>query len=118
MTIDRRLYRRLKRNLRIHWRNGELDFLGVIRDICPGGIFVVTETPIPPQTVLNMEIWLDRELPVRCRGEVAWVNKGQVVSYPPGFGVNFLDLSDDVLATLLIVCGDHSGAGKLCENIR
>jgi hypothetical protein len=118
MTIDRRLYGRLKRNLRIHWKNGELDFLGVTRDICPGGVFVVTETQIPTQTILDMEIWLDRELPVKCRGEVVWINRGQVVSYPPGFGVNFIDLSSDVLTTLLVICGDHHGACKLCDGIR
>jgi hypothetical protein len=118
MTIDRRLYRRLKRTLRIHWKNGELDFLGVTRDICPGGVFVVTETQIPTQTILDMEIWLGRDIPVKCQGEVVWVNRGQVVSYPPGFGINFIDVSSDVLATLLIVCGDHHGAGRLCDNVR
>lgn len=116
--IERRLYGRLKRNLRIRWKNEELDFLGVTRDICPGGVFVVTETQLPARSVLDMEIWLDRELPVRCRGEVAWVNRGEVVSYPPGFGVQFIDLASDVLTTLLIVCGDHHGASRLCEGIR
>ena len=61
-------------------------------------------------TLLEMEIRLNRELPVRCRGEVVWANRGQVDSYPPGFGVRFIDLSDDVLAVLLMVCGDHHGA--------
>jgi hypothetical protein len=115
---ERRFYKRLKRTLRIRWRNEELDFLGVTSDICPGGVFVVTETDLPVLSTLDMEIWLERELPVRCRGEIAWINRGQVISYPAGFGVHFIDLSDDVLATLLLVCGDHYGANRLCESFR
>lgn len=114
----RRLYKRLRRTLHIRWKNEELDFLGVTSDICPGGVFVVTEARLPVLSVLDMEIWLERELPVRCRGEVVWVNRGQVISYPAGFGVHFIDLSEDVLAALLLVCGDHYGADRLCGNLR
>ncbi|MCU0571667.1 MAG: PilZ domain-containing protein [Syntrophobacteraceae bacterium] len=111
--VDRRFYTRLKRSFRIRWKDRDLDFLGVTGDLCPGGVFVVTDTLLPVHTVLDMEIWLERELPARCRGEVIWINRGQVVSYPPGFGVQFIDLSDDVLAMLLMVCGDPYGAGRL-----
>ena len=111
--VDRRFYTRLKRSFRIRWKDRDLDFLGVTGDLCPGGVFVVTDTLLPVHTVLDMEIWLERELPARCRGEVIWVNRGQVVSYPPGFGVQFVDLSDDVLTMLLMVCGDPYGAGRL-----
>jgi Tfp pilus assembly protein PilZ len=115
--VERRFYSRLKRSLRIRWKNQDLDFLGVTGDLCPGGVFVVTDAQLPIHTVLEMEIWLERELPVRCRGEVTWINRGQVVSYPQGFGVQFIDLPDDVLATLLLVCGDAYSAGKLYQGI-
>ncbi len=115
--VERRLYSRLKRSFRIRWKNQDLDFLGVTGDLCPGGVFVVTEAQLPIHTILEMEIWLERELPVRCRGEIIWVNRGQVVSYPQGFGIHFIDLSEDVLATLLMICGDPYGAGRLYEGI-
>ncbi|MCU0587353.1 MAG: PilZ domain-containing protein [Syntrophobacteraceae bacterium] len=104
--VDRRVYTRLKHSFRIRWKNIDLDFLGVTGDLCPGGVFVVTDTQLPLHALLEMEIWIEREIPVRCRGEVIWINKGQVVSYPPGFGVQFIDLSDDALSMLLMACGD------------
>jgi len=115
--VERRFYSRLKRSLRIRWKNQDLDFLGITSDLCPGGVFVVSDARLPIHTVLDMEIWLERELPVRCRGKVIWINRGQVVSYPQGFGVQFIDLADDVLATLLMVCGDPHGASRLYEGI-
>lgn len=115
--VERRFFSRLKRTFRIRWKNQDLDFLGVTIDICPGGVFVVTNTQLPKRTILDMEIWLERELPVRCKGEIIWVNRGQVVSYPAGFGIQFIDLSDEVLASLLMVCGDPFGASRLCGRI-
>jgi hypothetical protein len=76
---------------------------------------VVTDKLLPVRALLDMEIWIEREIPVRCRGEVIWVNRGQVVSYPPGFGIQFIDLSDDNLAMLLMACGDLHGAGMLYQ---
>lgn len=90
--FNRRSHLRYKKSYRIFWNHKEVRCAGVTLDICPGGIFVVTCMPLPEESELDVEIWIGDELtPLRCRGRVAWVNRGEVVTYPPGFGLRFLE---------------------------
>ncbi|MCE5242421.1 MAG: PilZ domain-containing protein [Syntrophobacteraceae bacterium] len=102
--IDRRYFERVRRDLRISLKSEQVSFDGVTLDICPGGVFIISAQVLPRGSVVDMELWVSDGGSIRCRGEVTWVNRGQVSHYPPGFGVQFMDLSGDSLKRVLNAC--------------
>ncbi len=102
-----RKYKRLPKKFCIQWKNDSLEFDDITLDICPGGVFIVSNQKIPPGTVFDLKIVISHEYSVSCRGKVAWVNHGQLPHYPPGFGVEFLDLPEDITLWLLQLCHEN-----------
>lgn len=101
---EKRHARRARRHLRISWQDEAVHFDGITLDICQGGVFVITNGFFPPRSIIDIEIRLDGDFSLRCHGEVVWVNQGQVEHYPPGFGIQFLDLERESLDLLLPFC--------------
>jgi uncharacterized protein (TIGR02266 family) len=70
-------------------------------NLSTGGVFLKTENPLPMDTPLTLEFSLPNlSVPVRCQGRVAWLNSSENVTkplLPPGMGVQFLDLSLEVM---------------------
>lgn len=73
-------------------------------DLSSLGMFIKTEEIQPAGTPLNLVFELpDLDREVRCSGRVAWINHPDNIikpSFPPGMGVQFLDLSIDDLRTI------------------
>ncbi|HYG61605.1 MAG TPA: TIGR02266 family protein [Thermoanaerobaculia bacterium] len=66
-------------------------------NISPGGMFINTQQPQPPGTVLDVEFSLGEDgfQLIQARGEVIWVRKeDQGPGRPAGMGLRFLELSD------------------------
>lgn len=103
-TVERRFYRRIKKRFSIKCKNESVLFAGVSCDICPGGVFVMTSHLPPPRSTVDMEIWIDDVTVARCRGQVVWINRGQVVYYPEGFGVQFTEIPEGFRRHLLVLC--------------
>ncbi|OIP89544.1 MAG: hypothetical protein AUK55_14315 [Syntrophobacteraceae bacterium CG2_30_61_12] len=103
--LERRVHQRTKRSYRIFWNHEEVRCAGVTLDICPGGIFVVTCMPLIERSRLDLEIWIgDSVRPLRCRGEVVWVNRGQIATFPPGFGLKLVELNGNAAEVLIRLC--------------
>ncbi len=65
-------------------------------NINKGGIFIETEEPDEPETLVALQFRLPgRESPVSVMGRVAWVSDGKDGS-PAGMGVEFHDLDSEV----------------------
>lgn len=105
--IERRRQKRVNKELRIVWKNENVAFDSVTLDICPGGMFVVTNRLLAPKSIIDVELWLSPVFSVKCHGEVVWVNRGEVIHYPQGFGVQFLDISEKALNHLLLLCTEQ-----------
>ncbi len=105
--VERRFYRRIRRKFSIKCRDEKVQFAGISCDICPGGVFVMTNHLLPPRSFVDMEIWIDDETPAQCRGQVVWINRGQVVYYPSGFGVQFTDIPEAFKEHLVRMCDEH-----------
>lgn len=111
---NRRRHERIKKELRIRWGDQEVGFHGVTLDICPGGIFIITERVLPINSSLQVEVLLDDGSTMMCLGKVAWVNRGQLDHYPPGFGVEFLNLPVEVRLVLFhSLTGQEGFEGRL-----
>jgi hypothetical protein len=105
--LERRTFKRHKRQSSINWNSEEVRFEGITHDICPGGVFIITGTSqlLPPKSIIELELWIsDKAVPISSRCEVVWTNYGQLVCYPPGFGVRFLDLQEDSVERLIRLC--------------
>ncbi|MBE0598388.1 MAG: TIGR02266 family protein [Desulfuromonadales bacterium] len=65
-------------------------------NLSTGGLFLETPIVLPVETLVTLEIALPAaEQPVSCKGRIAWVNapgRRAKPGYPPGLGLQFLDL--------------------------
>jgi hypothetical protein len=73
--------------------DAEAEWLGEVRDISAGGLFVKCEYFEPPGTPVSLLVWFpDRDEPVAMRGHVAWV-----AEHPPkgpGMGIKLAQTID------------------------
>jgi uncharacterized protein (TIGR02266 family) len=62
------------------------------RDVSMGGTFIETPTPLPPGTLLKLELKLAAERhAIHGIGRVVWVREGQSAG-PPGMGIKFIKI--------------------------
>jgi uncharacterized protein (TIGR02266 family) len=77
---------------------------GYAINVSHGGPFLETGIPLPVEAPINLEFELpDSKTKIRCRGWVAWVNHPDTPlksQFPPGMGIQFLDLTLHELETL------------------
>ncbi|MEW6660064.1 MAG: PilZ domain-containing protein [Thermodesulfobacteriota bacterium] len=100
--LDQRRHRRYHRQLQVNCINPKLAFESLTRDICPGGVFVITSHLLPVDSPIDLEISFGLNDPIlHCRGRIAWINAGQIETFPPGFGVEFDDGDEQMIERLL-----------------
>lgn len=105
--VEHRRHRRHEKKLRVSWKNEELCLQSFTKDICAGGVFIITSSRVRPREILHLELTSSDAAPaVRCLGRVIWVNHGQVESFPPGFGVELLGVDEQSLEDLLCCCDE------------
>jgi uncharacterized protein (TIGR02266 family) len=66
-------------------------------DVSTGGTFVKTPHPLPPGTLLKLELKLAAEpQPIHGVGRVVWTRQpgGQVDQHPAGMGIKFIKLDE------------------------
>ena len=98
---ERRQHCRYPRQLRVSCKNRQLIFHSLTRDICGGGMFIITDNLLPLHSPIELEISSNGDGSViHCQGRIAWINVGQVETYPPGFGVEFLETEEQMMGEL------------------
>jgi len=99
---DQRRHHRYSRRLQVSCRNPNLTFDSLTRDISPMGVFVITSQVLPLGSPIDLEISFGANDPtLHCRGRIAWVNAGQIETFPPGFGVEFVEGDEQTMGRLL-----------------
>ncbi len=78
-------------------------------NISPGGLFLRTQEPQPPGTVLDLEFRLgDGYELIRGRGEVIWVRaEDEGTARPAGMGIRFLELSEGSRELIYRIVDEH-----------
>jgi uncharacterized protein (TIGR02266 family) len=78
-------------------------------NISPGGLFLRTQEPRPPGTVLDLEFRLgDGFELIRGRGEVIWVRaEDEGTARPAGMGIRFLELSEGSRELIYRIVDEH-----------
>jgi uncharacterized protein (TIGR02266 family) len=61
------------------------------KNISAGGVFLLADDPLPPETIVELEVMFpDLKEPIKATGEVVW-NR---IKDPRGFAVKFTEISD------------------------
>jgi type IV pilus assembly protein PilZ len=101
----RRAHRRAEVRFGVDYTyEGRTDF-GMCLNLCEGGIFIATQRPLPPDTVIALCFTLpDTSKPLSLRGRVAWVSGDENdPAVTIGMGVQFLDLDSGAAAEISAV---------------
>ena len=100
MSIDKRRFPRANISCKISTIFGErlLVFSSHTENIGVGGIMSILEEKLRISTVVNLELLLpNREKPLKCKGQVAWVREINPQEINPRFfntGIEIIDISD------------------------
>ncbi|MEZ4599465.1 MAG: PilZ domain-containing protein [Syntrophotaleaceae bacterium] len=73
--IDKRSSTRRNRRLQLRYGPDEPHRIGFTCDLSSRGFFIQTALVVRPGTLLEIEIVLPEEIPVRLRGRVQWAKK-------------------------------------------
>ena len=100
---ERRIHDRVAVCLEVDYRSDDTFLFAYITDMSAMGIFVQTNSPKPPGTLLNLRFRTQEGALLDVDGRVIWVNQPHGAdSINPGMGVQFVDLTpahcDQILA--------------------
>jgi type IV pilus assembly protein PilZ len=93
---DRREHERVLVNFEVDYRCDDTFLFAYITDLSAMGIFVQTDKPLPPGTLLNLRFRPSAGAEIDVEGRVIWVNRPRPESPEsrnPGMGVQFVDLT-------------------------
>jgi hypothetical protein len=106
--MERRRSDRARHQVKVSWRGSGAIGDGTTWDLCRHGAFINSPETAPLNGIVDFEIDPgDGREAMHCRGQVVWVNQGQLESYPAGFGIEFMDDDEQVKRFLIsIATGD------------
>jgi len=94
--VDRRVHTRVMVDIEVDYKSADNFLFAYITDISAMGIFIRTNAPEPPGTVINLRFTPPGGPQLNLEGRVMWVNPYRPGSYDninPGMGLQFIDLS-------------------------
>jgi type IV pilus assembly protein PilZ len=102
---DRRAHERIAVDIEVDYRTEDTFLFAYITDISAMGIFIRTNTPEAPGTLLTLRFSPPLGPPIELDGEVIWINPYRPGDYDesrfPGMGVRFVNLDDTVRLQVL-----------------
>jgi len=97
-NVERRQYTRALFPCRIMISSPIRLLISHTEDISEGGIRVMLEEKLSPFTMVGIELYFDKNRPMKCKGKIAWVKEitNPIEKMPSMFdtGIKFIDLTD------------------------
>jgi type IV pilus assembly protein PilZ len=93
---DRRVHTRVMVDIEVDYKSADNFLFAYITDISAMGIFIRTNAPESPGTVINLRFTPPGGPQLNLEGRVMWVNPYRPGSYDninPGMGLQFIDLT-------------------------
>jgi len=94
---ERREHERFETSVSVVYASGDTFLFAYLKNISAMGIFIRTNAPEPPGTVINLRFTPPGGPQLNLEGRVMWVNPYRPGSYDninPGMGLQFIDLTD------------------------
>jgi type IV pilus assembly protein PilZ len=102
--MGRRELLRIEAEIEIHFKNFEQFYKEYAKNISKGGIFIKSNNPLPPQTIIEIKIFLpDDKEPLDVVGEVVHIIEPEIAQqrgWDPGMGVHFVDYDEEMFKRL------------------
>lgn len=102
-SVPPRRQARVPYRVEVHGTSRHNFWTGTTYNVSLGGVFVATESPLPPGSEVTLELRLDAAtLPWRVSGVVRWVRPPLLASpeHPAGCGVQFQGLPPEAEAAI------------------
>jgi uncharacterized protein (TIGR02266 family) len=81
-------------------------YTGLAEDVSRGGVFVATQEPLPPGTIVLLFFVLAGGRTLRAEGVVRWL-RSAATSAAPGMGVAFTSLGDEERQAIEAFCAER-----------
>ena len=88
-------------------------------NISDGGIRVIIEEKLPIFTMVGIELFIDKNKPIKCKGKVAWVkevvNPIERSAMMFDIGIKFIDINDfdrNYIKKLVVSCCEQGKEDK------
>jgi uncharacterized protein (TIGR02266 family) len=107
MACDRkaeqqRIHPRVEIQVEVTMESDHNFYTGLSSNVSEGGLFVATHVAPPLGTRLLVRFALDGSPdPIDAVGEVRWLREARSSDFPSGFGLAFLQISDEALARVV-----------------
>jgi uncharacterized protein (TIGR02266 family) len=110
--IEKRKAVRVGTVLKVTYRVAGRFFTNFAEDINTGGMFIATSKPLPPGTIITLELFpLGSPQSLRVRAMVAWVrNRLSTPGSKRGMGIQFEGLSETEAARIKEIVDELKGA--------
>lgn len=103
----------------VEFRDAIQFYEGLALSLSTGGIFIKTESLLPIDSILNMEVFVKQEdITFTVSGKVIWVNPRESQGRPTGLGIKFFKMSTiqrQILADFMSGELDMESLGHLSE---
>ena len=97
---ERREQARFAAKLKVNYRHGDTYLYSRTSNVSELGIFLLSDEPLPPGSVLELEFNApESRHPICVTGQVRWVEEGGLQT-ESGMGIQFIDLTPDLKARL------------------
>jgi len=102
--MGRRELLRIESEIEVHFKTFNQFYKEYTKNISKGGIFIKTENPLPPQTAIEIKLFLpDEPEPLEAVGEVVHIIEPELArekGWDAGMGVQFVDFEETMQAKL------------------
>jgi uncharacterized protein (TIGR02266 family) len=98
-ALHRRVHPRVEIQVEVTLESDHNFYTGLSSNVSEGGLFVATHAAPPLGTRLVVRFALDGSPePIDAVGEVCWLREARSSDFPSGFGLRFLEISDEALS--------------------
>jgi len=100
LIMGKRELLRVQAEIEVHFRSYDQFYQEYTSNLSKGGLFIKTKEPLPPQSVIEIKLFLpDEENPLSAVGEVVHIITPEFAEekgWNPGMGVHLIDFEETV----------------------
>ena len=89
--MQKRRSPRVIKRLEVRFTTGEINYTGITSNLSKEGIFIRTQKGLPPQTIIEIELYLASGKAIKLRGQVKRTIKTPFQAIKNGMGIELIN---------------------------